>query len=390
MDRRAAGARNRHAKPQAGLLHRGRGSCEASSAVKPPRSVGSKRASTRPASMREKSSSALTSFSRRRPLRCVDLDQRARLPRPAAGSRGQQLFERTQHQRQRRAEFVADVGEEDRLGAIDLGQRLGPAPFLLIGLGIADRGADLAGDQVEEACVARRRTARNGLRPTTSTPVASGLAGRHDRQDGGLPGRLAPGAARQRVAEAGGQVGDGRISCLAQHLGDRPERARSSDRVAAPPDGPASIPQAPASDSAVAVRVRPDRAARTAGRAGWTASAPTLRSQASRQVRASAVPAASSRSRASCRSPITRLRVVAVGADDAAGAAVVVGNRAVGEGVVGLFGIAVALHDQELLLDDRCPPCRSWRSPASGRCRPRSPATPSRSAGRAPTDACRR
>jgi hypothetical protein len=46
-------------------------------------------------------------------------------------------------------------------------------------------------------------------------------------------------------------------------------------------------------------------------------------------------------------------RVVAVRADDAADAAVVVGNRAVGERVVRLFGKAVALHDEELLFDER-------------------------------------
>ncbi|MNN13847.1 hypothetical protein D3C81_1268930 [compost metagenome] len=46
------------------------------------------------------------------------------------------------------------------------------------------------------------------------------------------------------------------------------------------------------------------------------------------------------------------LGVVAVGADDAARAAVIVGHRAVGEGVVGLLRVAVALHDQQLLLDE--------------------------------------
>ncbi len=45
------------------------------------------------------------------------------------------------------------------------------------------------------------------------------------------------------------------------------------------------------------------------------------------------------------------LGVVGVGAEDAADRAVVCGNRAVREGVVGLFRIAVALHDEELGLD---------------------------------------
>ena len=38
---------------------------------------------------------------------------------------GQPVFDRAEHQGQRRAEFVADVAEERRLGAVDLGQRLG-------------------------------------------------------------------------------------------------------------------------------------------------------------------------------------------------------------------------------------------------------------------------
>ena len=45
------------------------------------------------------------------------------------------------------------------------------------------------------------------------------------------------------------------------------------------------------------------------------------------------------------------LGVIAIGAEYTAGCAVVGRDRAVGEGIVGLFGVAVALHDQELLLD---------------------------------------
>ena len=45
------------------------------------------------------------------------------------------------------------------------------------------------------------------------------------------------------------------------------------------------------------------------------------------------------------------LRIITVGADDAAHRAVIVRDRAVGERVVGLLGIAVAMHDEELGLD---------------------------------------
>jgi hypothetical protein len=75
--------------------------------------------------MREKSSSVFTSRSRRRLLQ----------------------------QREGGAELVADVAEEGRLGAVQLGQRLGTPALLLIGAGIADGGADLAGDQRAEAAI---------------------------------------------------------------------------------------------------------------------------------------------------------------------------------------------------------------------------------------------
>ena len=75
--------------------------------------------------MREKSSSVLTSFRRRRLLRCASssasrcpADQRVRASLSS-------VLERAEHQGQRRAELVADVGEERRLGAVDLGQRFG-------------------------------------------------------------------------------------------------------------------------------------------------------------------------------------------------------------------------------------------------------------------------
>ena len=84
------------------------------------------------------------------------------------------------------------------------------------------------------------------------------------------------------------------------------------------------------------------------------------------------------------------LGVIAIGAEYTAGRAVVGRDRAVGESVVGLFGVAIALHDQELLLDIGAfdGPSSPW--PASDRCRSRSRATLRTSGGRAPRDACRR
>ena len=79
-----------------------------------------------------------------------DLDRAAARAAPARRF-AEHVLERPQHQRQRRAELVADVGEERGLGAVDLGQRLGAPALLLVGLGVGDRRGDLAGDEVEEA-----------------------------------------------------------------------------------------------------------------------------------------------------------------------------------------------------------------------------------------------
>ncbi len=64
--------------------------------------------------------------SRRRLLRCASLEAVA--VHAAAARRPvlvQRILERPQHQGERGAELVADVGEEGGLGAVDLGQRLG-------------------------------------------------------------------------------------------------------------------------------------------------------------------------------------------------------------------------------------------------------------------------
>ena len=81
--------------------------------------------------------------------------------------------------------------------------------------------------------------------------------------------------------------------------------------------------------------------------------------------------------------------IVGVGADDAAGTAVVVRYWTVGEGVVGLLRIAVALHDQEqgFVVGALVAAQRRARAPTCG---PRSRARPPRRAAPAPRGACRR
>ena len=146
----------------------------ASSAVKAARSVGSYDASMRPASMREKSSSVLTSLSRRSALRWAS-SRRSRSARATPGDRASSVLERAEHQRERRAELVADVAEEGGLGPVELGERLGAPALLLVGARVGDGGGDVAGDQIEEAPVVVVEHAR-GLTPATRKPGRPVLA----------------------------------------------------------------------------------------------------------------------------------------------------------------------------------------------------------------------
>jgi hypothetical protein len=105
-----------------------------------------------------------------------DRDELAAVLARVVSRRGQYLFQWRQHQRERRAELVADVGEEQRLGAVDLGQRLGAAALLLVGLGAGDRGGDLAGYQLEERGVGALVEAKR-VQAGDQQPHAAGAAG---------------------------------------------------------------------------------------------------------------------------------------------------------------------------------------------------------------------
>jgi hypothetical protein len=63
------------------------------------------------------------------------------------------VLQRAEHERERGAELVTHVREERRFRPIQLGQRLGTPPLLLVGERVGGRGADLSGDQREEAAV---------------------------------------------------------------------------------------------------------------------------------------------------------------------------------------------------------------------------------------------
>ena len=175
----------------------------ASSAVTPARSTGSKLASMRPASMREKSSSVFTSFSSRRLLRCAMSSARRRVGRQRLDLLAQHVLERPQHQRQRRAELVRDVGEERGLRAIQFREALGPPPLVLERLGVGEPRGNLAGDELEERPVvgvelARRahRRHQNGPRPI----VAGEQHRQHERAGRRRSSRRRPAAPRSACA----------------------------------------------------------------------------------------------------------------------------------------------------------------------------------------------
>ena len=66
----------------------------------------------------------------------------------------QRVLDRPEHQRQRRAEFVTDVGEEQRLRPVDLRQRIGAPALFLESARAGEAGGDLARQKLDEAGIA--------------------------------------------------------------------------------------------------------------------------------------------------------------------------------------------------------------------------------------------
>ncbi len=271
------------------------------------------------------------------------VDQRPIVDGNAGCRLGQHLLERPQHQGQGRAELVADVREECGLGAVDLGQGLGAPALLLVGAGVGEAGRDLARDQVDEARVAgvELPVGIDARDQEARRPV---LALARDRDHDRLPGRLVPGPGRQ-ATEAGFQV--------ALRQGRRP-----GAQLAGGPGG---------SVGAIDQRRRRRMPGPDAGRAGEPGAAVVLEQigERERQVPEVGAEAALDRGQhlgagvgagelggelAQRGEPALADHPLGLLGDDAQHArdpAVVVGQRAVGEGVVGLLGVAAAFQEQE-------------------------------------------
>lgn len=67
--------------------------------------------------------------------------------------RGERVRHRREHQGQRRPQFVADVGEESGLRAIDLRQRLRASTLGRVGLDVRQRGGKLSHVEPDKAFV---------------------------------------------------------------------------------------------------------------------------------------------------------------------------------------------------------------------------------------------
>ena len=159
---------------------------------------------------------------------------------PAACSFGlrQQVFERTEHQGERRAELVAHVAEESGLRAVELGERLGAPALVLQRAHAGDRAGDVGAQQTKEIAIVVVELAP---RADSGDEVAVRLAaGRGDLQHRDLLRRFRPRSAGQRHA---GRRFASTISASPPTGQDSPRFARSMRSGA--PGRPARGPRRP-------------------------------------------------------------------------------------------------------------------------------------------------
>ena len=91
------------------------------------------------------------------------------------------FFQRAEHQRERRAEFVADIREKRRLCTVNFGQRFGPPTFLFIGVGVGHRRRHLAGDEPQKVAIPAVEQPE-GIQTNDQYAAPPGIAGRQNRQ----------------------------------------------------------------------------------------------------------------------------------------------------------------------------------------------------------------
>jgi hypothetical protein len=145
--------------------------------------------------------------------------------RPPVGGKpafrlGQKFLERTHHQRERRPELVADVGEERGLGAVGLGQRLRPPVLVLEGVRLRDGRCDVAGHELEEVPVAGIQLAARAGAGDEEAGRSRPARRRKGKHDGRLDGIRPKGGGEG--ADPVGQIAHLDRFLRPHHLGDRP------------------------------------------------------------------------------------------------------------------------------------------------------------------------
>ena len=205
----------------------------ARSAVTAARSVGSYAAWTRPASIREKSSSVFTSFCSRRPLRWTTVSSSRSSGSSWSPGLARSVLERPEHERERRTELVAHVAEERGLGAVQLGQGFGAAGAPPRRRARSPMAAETrAGGEVEEVAIvagqpeepahAGDQRARRSACPTRSAAPARRSAG-SCRRRGRRSARSRASTARPSRADGQGiDVGDHDVTSGGERRRARP------------------------------------------------------------------------------------------------------------------------------------------------------------------------
>ena len=140
-----------------------------------------------------------------------------------------QIVERPEHQGERRSKLVADVAEERRLGAVELGQRFRALALFVVGRGLCHGRPDLCGDQIEEVAV----VVPEGLEAAgAGDHEAHALPAAHQRKDHGAIRR---GVVGQLPRRRGGQPFLDARPAAAGDCGERPRRIVEGDDGRAEP-----------------------------------------------------------------------------------------------------------------------------------------------------------
>ena len=150
------------------------------------------------------------------------------LGRQRAGGVGEGVLQGPEHEGERRAELVADIGEEGRLGPVQFGEPLGALLLLLQGPHAHHVRGHLAREQLEEVAVLLVQ-GQAGAEPHHEHRVVRAVTAQRQGQEQGAAHGLWPGARLDRSHESL-HVLDEPLLARAQHLGERPRAGVRSER----------------------------------------------------------------------------------------------------------------------------------------------------------------